>query len=68
MTKKNITEMKVNDKFAVEYGCYDNWTTAVIKAIRDTETDYIKEVDYTIPAYEGEKIFTDRMIRVDVKG
>ena len=67
MTNKKITEMNINDKFYVEYGDYDNWTTAIIKDIRDTEYDYIKVVDYTIPNYRGEEIFTDRMINVKVK-
>ena len=66
MTVKKITEMNINDTFKVEYGCYGNYTNAVIKDIRDTETDYIKEVDYTIPNYRGEEIFTQRMITVEV--
>lgn len=66
MTVRKINEMKINDTFAVEYGCYGNYTKAVIKDIRDTEYDHIKVVDYTIPNYRGEEIFTDRMRTVEV--
>lgn len=66
MTQKKITEMNIGDKFAVEYGCEDNWTTAIILDIRPTETDYIKEVDYTIPQHDNGYVRTDRMINVDL--
>ena len=66
MTKKRITEMNIGDEFVVEYGCYGNYTKAVIVDIKDTEYDHIKVVDYTIPNYTGEKVYTDRAIDVDV--
>ena len=68
MTKKRITEMNIGDEFLVEYGDYDNWTTAKIVDIRPTEYEHIKEVDYTIPRYCGEEIHTHRMINVEVRG
>lgn len=64
--RKKITEMNIGDKFVVEYGCYGNYTTAVIVDIKDTETDYIKEVYYTIPNYEGNTVFHNRMITVEI--
>lgn len=68
MTKKNITEMNIGDEFMVEYGCYGNWTKAVIVNITNTNYEHIKEVDYIIPNYTGEEIYHERMIDVDVKG
>ena len=68
ITKKRITEMNIGDEFVVEYGCYGNYTKAVIVNITDTNYDHIKEVDYTIPNYTGEEIHHNRMIDVDVKG
>ena len=67
MTKKRITEMNIGDEFVVEYGCYDNYTKAIIKDIRDTEYEQIKIVDYTIPNYTDEEIHTDKMVWVKVK-
>lgn len=54
--------LKVNDKVSVEYGCYGNWTTAIIVAVRDTEYNHIKEVDYIIPNYTGNKIHTHKAV------
>jgi hypothetical protein len=68
MTKKKITEMNIGDEFVVEYGCYGNYTKAVIVGIQDTNYDHIKEVDYTIPTYTGKEIHHKRMLRVDVRG
>lgn len=67
MTKKRITEMNIGDEFVIEYGCYDNYTKAIIKDIRDTEYPEVKIVDYTIPNYTGEEIHTDKMVWVKVK-
>ena len=67
MTEKRIIEMNIGDEFVVEYGCYGNYTTAVIKDIRPTNYDHIKVVDYTIPNYTGEEIHTQRMIKVEVR-
>ena len=67
LKRKNITEMKFGDEFVVEYGCYGNYTKAVIQQIRPTNYDWIKEVDYTIPNYTGEKIHTDKMVWVQVR-
>ena len=67
MTKKRITEMNIGDEFVVEYGCYDNYTKAIIKDIRDTEYPEVKIVDYTIPNYTGEEIHTDKMVWVEVR-
>ena len=66
MTKKRITEMNVNDEFVVEYGCDGNYTTAVIVAIHPTEYEHIKVVDYTIPRYTKNEIYTNRMIFVEI--
>lgn len=68
LKRKAITEMNINDEFVVEYGCYGNYTKAIIKDIRPTDYDHIKEVDYTIPNYTDEKIYTERIINVEVKG
>ena len=68
VTKKRITEMNIGDEFVVEYGCYGNYTKAVIVKITDTNCDHIKEVDYTIPNYTGDEIHHDRMINVEIKG
>lgn len=67
MTEKRITEMNIGDEFVVEYGCYGNYTTAIIKDIRPTNYNHIKVVDYTIPNYTGEEIHTQRMIKVEVR-
>lgn len=67
MTRKRITEMNINEEFVVEYGCYGNYTTAIIKDIRPTNYDHIKIVDYTIPHYTGEEIHTQRMVYVEVR-
>ena len=67
MTEKRITEMNIGDEFVVEYGCYGNYTTAIIKDIRPTNYDHSKVVDYTIPNYTGEEIHTQRMIKVEVR-
>ena len=68
MTTKKITEMNIGQEFVVEYGCYGNYTKAIIVDIRDTDYNHIKIVDYTIPNYTGEKIHCERMIEVEVKG
>lgn len=67
MTTKRITEMKINDEFIVEYGCDGNYTTAIIKDIRPTEYDHIKIVDYTIPYYTEDEIYTNRMRFVEIR-
>ena len=54
-------------EFVVEYGCYGNYTKAVIKDIRPTDYEQIKIVDYTIPNYTGEEIHTDKMVWVEVR-
>ena len=66
LVRKKITEMKVNDTFRLEYGCYGNYTNGVIKDIRDTDYEDIKVVDYTIPNYTGEEVHTCRMVWVEV--
>ena len=63
-----ITEMEIGQEFVVEYGCYDNWTKAIIKDIRPTDYENIKIVDYTIPNYTNEEIHTCRMAYVEVRG
>ena len=67
LKRKNITKMEIGQEFVVEYGCYGNYTTAIIKDIRLTEYDHIKIVDYTIPNYTGEEIHTARMVWVEVR-
>lgn len=67
LKRKNITEMKFGDEFVVEYGCYGNYTKAVIQQIRPTDYEQIKIVDYTIPDYTGEEIHTDKMVWVEVR-
>jgi hypothetical protein len=67
LKRKNITEMKFGDEFVVEYGCYGNYTKAVIQQIRPTDYEQIKIVDYTIPNYTGEEIHTDKMVWVEVR-
>lgn len=67
LERKEITKMEIGQEFVVEYGCYGNYTTAIIKDIRPTEYDHIKIVDYTIPHYTGEEIHTDRMVWVEVR-
>ena len=67
LKRKAITEMNINDEFVVEYGCYGNYATAIIKDIRPTDYEQIKIVDYTIPNYTGEEIHTARMVWVEVK-
>ena len=67
LKRKNITEMEIGQEFVVEYGCYGNYTTAVIKDIRPTDYEQIKIVDYTIPDYTGEEIHTDKMVWVEVR-
>ena len=67
LKRKNITEMKFGDEFVVEYGCYGNYTKAVIQQIRPTDYEQIKVVDYTIPDYTGEEIHTDKMVWVEVR-
>jgi hypothetical protein len=62
MKEIRVKELKVNDIFRVEYGCYGNYTEAVVKGIKDTNYDHIKEVEYTIPKYTKEEIHTMRMI------
>ena len=60
--------MNINDEMLVEYGCYGNYTKAIIKDIKPTDYDNIKIVDYTIPNYTNEEIHTCRMAYVEVKG
>ena len=67
LKRKAITKMKVNDEFVVEYGCYGNYTKAIIKDIRPTNHEQIKIVDYTIPNYTGEEIHTNKMVWVEVR-
>ena len=67
LKRKEITKMNIGDEFVVEYGCYDNYTKAIIKDIRDTEYPEVKIVDYTIPNYTDEEIHTDKMVWVKVK-
>ena len=68
VVKKRITEMNIGDEFVVEYGCYGNYTEAIIVDIKDTNYDHIKEVDYTIPHYTGKEIHHNRMIDIEIKG
>lgn len=67
LKRKAITKMNINDEFVVEYGCYGNYTKAIIKNIYSTDYDHIKEIDYTIPKYTGEEIHHDRMVWVEVR-
>ena len=67
LKRKEITKMEIGQEFVVEYGCYDNYTKAIIKDIRDTEYPEVKIVDYTIPNYTGEEIHTDKMVWVEVR-
>lgn len=67
LKRKAITEMKVNDEFVVEYGCYGNYTKAVIQQIRPTDYEHIKIVDYTIPNYTDKEIHTCRMVYAEVR-
>ena len=67
LKRKEITKMEIGQEFVVEYGCYGNYTTAIIKDIRETDYPQIKIVDYTIPHYTGEEIHTDRMVWVEVR-
>ena len=67
LKRKAITKMNINDEFVVEYGCYGNYATAIIKDIRPTDYEQIKIVDYTIPNYTGEEIHTDKMVWVEVR-
>ena len=66
MTIKKITEMNIGDTFKVEYGCYGNYTNAIIVDIQDTDYDHIKVVYYTIPNYTQDKVYSDRMITVEI--
>lgn len=59
---KRFEELKIGDTFKVEYGAYDNYTDAVIKAIEPTEYNHIKQVYYTIPYYTNEELHTCRML------
>ena len=67
LKRKEIAKMEIGQEFVVEYGCYGNYTTAVIKDIRPTNYEQIKVVDYTIPDYTGEEIHTDKMVWVEVR-
>lgn len=67
LVRKEITKMDVDQEFVVEYGCYGNYTEAIIKDIRPTEYDNIKIVDYTIPHYTNDEIHTARMVWVEVR-
>ena len=60
--KTYYDELKVGDTFPIEFGDYDNWTTAVVKAIRQPLPNYpeVLEFDFTIPYYGGDKIYTHR--------
>lgn len=60
--------MKENKKyFVIEYGCYGNYTKAIIQKIYKTEYDHIVEVDYTIPAYTKEEIHHTRLLVREIK-
>lgn len=67
LERKEIIKMEIGQEFVVEYGCYGNYTTAIIKDIRPTDYDHIKIVDYIIPHYTGEEIHTERMVYVEVR-
>ena len=67
MVKKRITELNKGDTFVVEYGCYGNYVDAVIVDIQDTNYDYIKEVDYTIPYYTQDQVYHKRLVDVEVR-
>ena len=45
LKRKAITKMNINDEFVVEYGCYGNYTKAIIKDIRPINYEQIKIVD-----------------------
>lgn len=60
--KKRFETLQIGDTFKVEYGAYENYTDAVIKDIKPTEYDHIKQVYYTIPHYTGEQVHSDRML------
>ena len=44
LKRKEITKMEIVQEFVVEYGCYGNYTTAIIKDIRPTDYPQIKIV------------------------
>ena len=67
LKRKNITEMNINDIIIIEFGCYGNYTEAIIKDIRPTEYEHIKIIDYTIPRYTQDQIHTDRAVYVEVR-
>lgn len=67
LKRKPITEMEIGQEFIVEYGCYENYTIAIIKDIHPTNYEHIKIVDYTIPNYTGEEIHTEKMVWVEVR-
>ena len=67
LKRKDINKMEIGQEFIVEYGCYGNYTNAIITDIRPTEYDHIKIVDYTIPYYTQEEIHTARMVWVEVR-
>jgi hypothetical protein len=67
LKRKSITEMEIGQEFVVEYGCYGNYTTAIIKDIRPTNYEKTKIVDYTIPDYMDEEIRTREMAWVEVR-
>lgn len=67
LKRKNITKMEIGQEFVVEYGCYGNYTKAIIKDIRPTDYPQVKVVDYTIPNYTGEEIHTQKMVWVEVR-
>ena len=67
LKRKDITKMEIGQEFVVEYGCYGNYTKAIIKDIRPTDYEHIKIVDYTIPHYTQEEIHTARMVWVEVR-
>ena len=37
LKRKEITKMEIGQEFVVEYGCYGNYTKAIIKDIRPTD-------------------------------
>ena len=67
LKRKDITKMEIGQEFVVEYGCYGNYTKAIIKDIRPTDYEHIKIVDYTSPHYTQEEIHTARMVWVEVR-
>jgi hypothetical protein len=66
MKQVTINSMHIGDKFAIEYGAYGNWTSAIITDIQPTETENVKMVSFTIPRYTADCVYTERAAEVDV--